>query len=509
MAEAAQEDHWTRGIAQCPSFYLKQRKRVAEYLAKYSPLTRPLFEIQKTGVAHLSALKYGCLFDEMGVGKTAQALAISEMFYRDKLTLVLCPSNVKSVWQAEIKKFTRCRESDIYIGKADDFIHLSVGAVKSFRYFIVNFEAIMAAGKRGLTTVPPILKYASHVVVDEVHNIKNPRTKKFMAFFHYIKQAPPDALTLMSGTPLDKYAGDFWSYLALMDLNPHIPGFPFHDVFSNFSRWESEYSEPMSSGAAFRGIKKDRIPEIDAMMGWKMLRRHTTDVHELPPLSRQDIEIPDEEFDIDMEAVKLEFEKGLRMLSARSWIDDDERGVSPEAGLGIMQKARVELAEAKAPFTWEMISRYFERADKLVAYTDFHCSKKILVEHAQAAGYPVLTITGHDKKSERDEKLEQYRAFKGKMLLVATFGALSEGTNLQCANVMFFSDIPWRPLTRLQAERRIWRMGQDKKCYLVNMLCSADSVVLNSILRKVKIIDAFDGIFKRKKREITDEAITT
>lgn len=45
------------------------------------------------------------LGDEMGVGKTIQALAIVYLYRRDWPVLIITPSSLKSVWRHEISKW--------------------------------------------------------------------------------------------------------------------------------------------------------------------------------------------------------------------------------------------------------------------------------------------------------------------------------------------------------------------------------------------------------------------
>ena len=498
LGERPQLD-WKGRIAALPSFYPAMRAQTAAWLEKNKPLKFPLMEVQKTAVAHLAGLRYGLLFDEMGVGKTCQSLAISEIFYRDGLTVIVCPNSVKSVWQQEIRKFTHCAERDVYVGSVNDLVGFSENAVKNFRYFIVNYDAFMAAGKRQEWESYAPMKRAKHIVLDECHAVKSASTKRFMSLFHQLKLSPPEQLTILSGTPLDKYAGDFYSYMAMLDLNPHVPGNALHDVFPNFTKWEEWFCVPRHSGRGYMGVIENKIPQIDEILGWRVLRRRMLDVVEMPPLSKQDIELPDHLFEIDMEEVLEEFKTGLRLLN---YLSTSEDAKGPEAGLGKMQKARVQLAEAKAPLSWQMARKYLQDVPRIIIFTQFHKSLEMLRDYAQNDGVPFFSVTGDNTKEERDRAIEAHKS-SPRGVLAATYEALSEGANLQHATVIIRNDLSWRPLVHLQADRRIWRTGQTKPCYIVNLLCRADQVVLKCLERKENIIEKFDKIFDRKRKEIT------
>jgi len=45
------------------------------------------------------------LGDEMGVGKTIQALAVSSVFMEDWPLLIICPKSLKLTWKEEICKW--------------------------------------------------------------------------------------------------------------------------------------------------------------------------------------------------------------------------------------------------------------------------------------------------------------------------------------------------------------------------------------------------------------------
>ena len=62
----------------------------------------PLRDFQILGSLFLQLRKYACLFDDMGVGKTPQAIdAVRDL----KRVLVVCPAVAKYNWQNEFIKF--------------------------------------------------------------------------------------------------------------------------------------------------------------------------------------------------------------------------------------------------------------------------------------------------------------------------------------------------------------------------------------------------------------------
>lgn len=78
-------------------------------------LQKSLYQFQKDGVT-FGIEKYGRLLlgDEMGVGKTLQAISILYLYRQDWPILILCPSSLKYTWRDEILKWLKCfKFSDI------------------------------------------------------------------------------------------------------------------------------------------------------------------------------------------------------------------------------------------------------------------------------------------------------------------------------------------------------------------------------------------------------------
>ena len=74
----------------------------------------PLFPYQIKGAEFLHRIGSGLLGDEVGLGKTLQALAVIEST-DSKKNLVVCPKILTYQWQAEIKKFLPERKNVIVI----------------------------------------------------------------------------------------------------------------------------------------------------------------------------------------------------------------------------------------------------------------------------------------------------------------------------------------------------------------------------------------------------------
>jgi SWI/SNF-related matrix-associated actin-dependent regulator 1 of chromatin subfamily A len=76
-------------------------------------MKKSLYQFQKEGV-FFGARNFGriLLGDEMGVGKTIQAIAIMYLFKAEWPLLILCPSSLKYTWRDELMNWLPTLKSD-------------------------------------------------------------------------------------------------------------------------------------------------------------------------------------------------------------------------------------------------------------------------------------------------------------------------------------------------------------------------------------------------------------
>ena len=341
-------------IAKLPEWYDESRRQFEEYMKTTEPLQYPLLSIQKKSVAHAVASKYTPIFDDMGTGKTAQSLAVS-VLGGHRHTMIVCPNALKQNWIEEIQKFTSTALSEIFVGKGRDLSMLPSSICTNFRFFIFNYEAAPVACKTP-DIIPAALKLCSHIIFDEVHAIKNAMTKLYQSWYYLLYHNPPNQLTLLTGTPFDRYVGELYSYFQLLDLNPSVPGMPFTHEFPNATAWDQRFAIPRGKDS-FYSYAPSELPVIRNIFGRRPVRRAITDVMEMPPKHNQNIDLPDHLFKKeDMAELEGKFKWALRMMASQD--QKKKIGEKEMTTMGAIQKIRVEISYAKTPYTSEMVERY-------------------------------------------------------------------------------------------------------------------------------------------------------
>ena len=123
-----------------------------------------LYSFQKEGIQFALEHKCRLLFaDEMGVGKTIQAIALCRLYKEDWPVLVICPGSIKYSWKSEIIKWLEIKNEHKVqvINSSNDTIYSKAS------FYIVSYDLV-----RRITKVIKKIGF-NFVVIDECHCIKS------------------------------------------------------------------------------------------------------------------------------------------------------------------------------------------------------------------------------------------------------------------------------------------------------------------------------------------------
>jgi SWI/SNF-related matrix-associated actin-dependent regulator of chromatin subfamily A-like protein 1 len=140
-------------------------------------IRQKVFAFQADGI-EFGLRKYGrCLIgDEMGVGKTLQALSIAWLYrFKDWPLLILAPSSLKLQWRDELLRWLPMRERDIFaftsVREVDDF---SLSLLRDGSIVIVSYDLATKLAENGQLAR---FKFGC-VIADEAHYLKNYDAKR-------------------------------------------------------------------------------------------------------------------------------------------------------------------------------------------------------------------------------------------------------------------------------------------------------------------------------------------
>jgi SWI/SNF-related matrix-associated actin-dependent regulator of chromatin subfamily A-like protein 1 len=438
--------------------------------AHIESLGLPFYGYQENGVSFLRARMRALLADDMGLGKSIQALGALDPA---AMAVVVCPAGIKESWRGQVTKWRPDLEPVVLSGRGS-FRWPDAGEV-----IIVNPEILPETPAIAMQGRPQFemlgntgARRKTVIIADEAHYFKGSAKKvaRVRRFRALVKEATgaDGRVWLLTGTPMKNRPNELWNLLQSAGLAKEAYG-SWHKFLSAFNaeqgRFGIEWGEPTKEAAAglervsLRRCKGDVLPDLPS----KRIEDVSVAVGSMRICDKVMEEIP-EGFDLtraDFDALKsvLAFDK----ISA----------------------ARAALAKAKIPALVEHVIGYEEAETPLVVFSAHRAPIDALGERD---GWAV--VTGDTPSEERGRIQERFQAgeLKG---IAGTYGAMGTGVTLTAAADMILCDLPWTPADLNQAMDRIHRIGQESSCLykILHASHNLDALVNNLIIEKSGLID--------------------
>ncbi|KAK5167347.1 DNA repair protein rad16 [Saxophila tyrrhenica] len=259
--------------------------------------------------------KGGLLGDEMGMGKTIQAVSLIMSDYPQKQpTLVVVPPVALMQWSSEISEYTDGKlKVLVYHGQNNKVKNMKLKELKQFDVIMISYNSLESLHRKetkGWSRGEDLVKedspiHAIHfhrLILDEAHSIKSRTTGVAKACF---------ALTgtykwCLSGTPVQNRIGEFFSLLRFLEVRPfadyfckrcpcsllhwqldedHMCKECKHTGMEHVSVFNQELLNPLtqSEEAADRSAAMDKLHLITARIMLRRVKRDYVSSMELPP----------------------------------------------------------------------------------------------------------------------------------------------------------------------------------------------------------------------------------
>ncbi|KAJ6015083.1 DNA repair protein RAD16 [Penicillium herquei] len=176
-----------------------------------------------------TSFRGGLLGDEMGMGKTIQAVSlIMSDFPQPKPTLVLVPPVALMQWTSEIKDYTDGKLKVLVYHNSDSKVkNLKPADIQKYDVIMISYsslESIYRKQEKGWARGSTVVKADSaihavnyhRVILDEAHNIKQRTTSVAGACF----ALRAEYKWCLSGTPVQNRIGEFFSLLRFLEVRP-------------------------------------------------------------------------------------------------------------------------------------------------------------------------------------------------------------------------------------------------------------------------------------------------
>ena len=445
-------------------------------------LLKSLYRFQKQGII-FGIKKFSRLLiaDEMGVGKTVQAIGLSSLYQKDWPVLVICPSSLKFAWRDEITTWL----SEILNENEVQVIKNSKHEFKQDKkYYVISYDLSV----RMIDKI--IEKKFNYIIADEAHYLKSRTAKRTQSLTPILQRAK--RVVLLTGTPILAKPMEIFPLLHI--LRP--------DKFKGFKEFGSRYCDPkiLKFGVIdWSGSSNSR--ELNCILNRLMIRRLKKDVlNQLPPKKRQKIEISTDskiikrlkmmmeksskkfesllgthiELDklgINVDDLKTEKEKENEENSDKKEKNDDEDSI-----LNKFSKAYIMTGEAKLPGIKDYVNYLVDNSCKFLIFAH-HAEVLDAIEDViitDKIGY--IRIDGKVPVEKRQELVNKFQTDEECLVAILSITACATGLTLTKASTVVFAELHFTPSIMIQAEDRAHRIGQDAGCVNIHYLVGADTL---------------------------------
>lgn len=390
-----------------PSFYLATVKpralsdfsneEINRFLQNYE-----LRDYQKTGVRHLISTTSALLADDMGLGKSRQAIVAASIILTQtkKNALIICPASLIINWEREILMTNKNAQiSNTYDPDA--------------KWTVINYEKMHT-----------VFKKAHHydiMIIDEAHSLKEPNTIRTKIAFDLA--AKIKYRFILTGTPILNKESEIHT---LLRLSGHPLGEYTQKSFKEFFAGSAEMREKLH-----QAIYND----------WMLRRKKSMVLTELKGKKHQ----------------LLYLEADEKRFNEYKQIATDPNLLA----LPKITKLRICLENIKIDFITKTTEQ-MAPDDKMLIFCYLEDSvEKLKKSIEEKNNFRVATLTGSDSKTKRQRAVDDFQGDPETKVFVSTFAG-AVGWTLTAANIVMFASLPFTQAMREQAEDRAFRLGQQR-----------------------------------------------
>lgn len=451
------------------------------------------------------------LCDEVGLGKTIEAgIILAELRLRGlvRSILILTPPSLVAQWQGELqRKFS----VDVIPHDAPEFRSAGPEAWMRFDRIIASMHTAKREPHRSAIQA----RRWDLVIVDEAHHMRNRSTQ----LWKLVNELKKQFVLLLTATPVQNHLEELFNLVTVLE-----PG-----LLSTSKKFQQRFVDRRDK------LSPKNVDELHGLLANVMVRnrRSTVGLRFTRRWARTDrVSLSPQERSL-YNAVAAMVRDGLRggtdhHVSRRSGVASPPSssefrfhrmtllalqmamGSSSRAAAGTLAKMagqprvpdamRPEIermaAAAEGVSSHAKVDRLLqllaEFDDKMVVFTQFLATQRLLEEALLEAGHDVAVFHGGLTRLEKEAAIDEFRE-KSRVLLCSEAG--SEGRNLQFAHAICNFDLPWNPMKIEQRIGRLSRIGQRHDVHVFNLVASGtvEDAILHLLDAKLAMFELVVG----------------
>lgn len=420
----------------------------------------------------------GLLCDQMGLGKTHQAMALIAATLAENPSarvLVVAPTSVLFHWKDKLAAFCKGLHAYIYHGTdRNPGSATAQGRVVLSSYGTLRNDADVLAN-----CVYDLM------VFDEIQFLKNRTTKAYKSF----SRMPAMCKVGLTGTPIEN---DIYELKSLLDLV--FPGYLGTD--QDFRRFFADPIVKFQKGSARERLK-------DMISPFTMRRSKTEVLQELPDKTEDLRRLALGEYEKELyKEIKSIGKKNMAnqareaaFMNAFQLVDKLKR-ICNHPALYFENHNYTSYPSTKWNMFTELMSEALASGEKVVVFTQYLGMIAIFQKYLRHLGVAFATITGSTK--DREAEQNRFMTDPDCKVFLGSVRAAGVGIDLTEASILIHYDRWWNAAREEQATDRIHRIGQRKNVQIYKFM-AVDSVEerINAIIeRKRDLLEdlvAFDS----------------
>lgn len=431
-----------------------------------------LYPFQREGIKFLIEHDRALLGDEMGLGKSIQAIvAVRVLFRKGKIAkcLLLCPKSVLSDWEKKINDWaSELRVVKIQGSREERDVFWQSPA----HIYLTNYEILREDYPAQRKEQGGAIQNYDLVILDEIQRIKNPES----AVSKTVRKIDAKKRWGLSGTPLENRIDELFAI-----INYLVPGLFKYEYLS--------------------------LEDVKNRIKPYFLRRRKADVlNDLPEKVREEVWL--ELLPAQQKTYQKAEQDGIVALNARG------DSVTVHHILALITKLKqicnidvVTKESCKLDYLLDELELISERGDKALVFSQYP-EKTLRVLAPKMNRFAPLIYDGSLSDKKRQVLIDKFQSSDINKVLLMSVKAGGVGLTLTRANYVFHYDLWWNPAVAAQAEDRAHRIGQQKTVF-VRYLYTRNTIEerIQNLLRKKRQLfnDVIDDLSETKISEVLTE----
>ncbi|KAI5185142.1 SWI/SNF-related matrix-associated actin-dependent regulator of chromatin subfamily A-like protein 1 [Nematocida homosporus] len=426
-----------------------------------------LKEFQREGLLAVARRNFRILIaDEMGLGKTVQALAAIKTYQANNPTdnrslLIIAESSHCTMWRDMVKKYITGK-----CGELKDLLVQPKGEGMVVIETYTKARMLLEEVEKRKDPVNMDLLHPSKffmAVVDESHRLMNQTSKRSMALVPFLTSI--DHVILLSGTPALSRPSELYAQIKIICPSLYQ---------------EHEYHE------RYCKLDETHLSRMDPR--WKKARRYTGSINleELHYFINRLVMIRR----LKSDCIQLGQKKRV-VVSFKTELSTRQTNIKitggkvqpPETMLAYNQAA-----SEKIPDVIRFLTAIRKQTNKKIIIFAHH--KEMLSAIELVFSRRCIRIDGGTTQAMRNSLCEEFKSKPEIDTAVLSIKTCSTGLTLVCASVVIFAELSWTPGDHLQAEDRVYRIGQTSSVSIYYLFASyIDRMMWPILVKKINNLE--------------------